>query len=62
MNQKDKELIIVCLGNSLSDPEQEPIHEDTGKLYTKLVKCWGITGYHSASEIEARRIKVNQEA
>ena len=54
LNQEEKELIIVCLGNSLADPEQQDIHKYIPELYDRLQAEWGTT-YHTAQEIIAIR-------
>lgn len=54
LSQEEKELIIVALGNSLADPEQEDIHEFIPELYDRLQNEWGTT-YHSSQEIIAIR-------
>lgn len=52
LNQAEKELIIVSLGNSLADPEQSDIHPDIADLYDKLRLGWSRhSDLHSAKEI-----------
>ncbi len=53
LNQEEKELIIVALGNSLADNEQECVHPEVIHLYEKLRLGWLLnpTEYHTAEEI-----------
>lgn len=57
LNQKEKELILVSLGNSLVDLEQSDTHKYIIDLYEKLRLSWmtGPASYHSAQEIIAIR-------
>lgn len=40
LTPEEKELIIVCLLNSIADPEQEPMRENVIALYNKLKPVW----------------------
>ena len=52
LTQEERELIIVSLGNSLSDPEQSDIHPEIANLYDKLRVKWSRhNDHHSAKEI-----------
>ena len=53
LTQQEKELIIVCLGNSLADPEQSDVHPNVADLYEKLRLGWlaNPAGHHTAKEI-----------
>ncbi len=56
LSQAEKELIIVCLGNSLADPEQSDTHPYVADLYDKLRIDWSRhNDHHSASEIAAMK-------
>lgn len=45
LSQSEKEIIVVSLANTVSDPEQALISEDARKLHDKLVEEWGTPDY-----------------
>ena len=52
LNQSEKELIIISLGNSLSDHKQSDIHHYVADLYERLILRWSEhTDHHTAKEI-----------
>ncbi len=54
LTQEEKELILVCLGNSLNDTEQECIWSDVKVLYDKLRTEWHPDAETSESIIQTR--------
>jgi len=55
LTQEEKELILVCLGNSLNDSEQECIWDDVKVLYDKLRTEWYPVAESSESIIQTRK-------
>ena len=53
LTQKEKELVLVCLGCSIADPEQSDIHAEVSNLYDRLRLGWLASpdSYHTAKEI-----------
>lgn len=54
LTQEEKELIIVCIGNSISDNETDPDFKVNAiKLYDELRQEWlaDPSSYHTAKEI-----------
>ena len=55
LSQEEKELMLVCLGNSLNDTEQDCIWDDVKVLYDRLRTEWHPAAETSESIIQTRK-------
>lgn len=59
LSQEEKELMLVCLGNSLNDAEQDCIWDDIKVLYDRLRTEWHPAAETSESIIQTRKETVD---